>query len=344
MGGMTTEQTDVQERLRRWCAATLGEELVEVRRLTGGNSNETSLLLTDAGRRIIRRPPAAAISASAHSMEREHRILTALAQTDVPAPRPLALCTDPDVLGAQFIVMSFVDGVSLTDTLPAAYPPGAESARAIGEAFVDALAALHSAPWQEIGLADFGKPAGFLERQVSRWRGQYSRYKVREIPAFDQVADWLERSLPPSFEPGILHGDFHLDNCLVAKAPPARVLAIVDWEMATIGDPLLDLGLALAFWGDDRPAAPPFPHIQQVSRVPGSPSREELAARYAATSGRSVEHLPYYLALAFWKLAAIVEGAYAQLLSGQQDTDYARNLEHDVPALLEEAAGFAGLR
>jgi aminoglycoside phosphotransferase (APT) family kinase protein len=341
---MTMAPTEAHERLRRWCAEALGEEFVGLRRLTGGNSNETSLLETTAGKRILRRPPAAAISASAHSMEREHRILTALEGTAVAAPRPLALCTDSEVLGAQFLVMEFVDGVSLLDTLPPAYPEGAASARAIGEALVDALAALHSAPWREIGLADFGRPDGFLERQVTRWRGQYGTYKVREIPAFDRVADWLEANRPATFEPGILHGDFHLDNCLVSKEPPARVLAIVDWEMATIGDPLLDLGLALAFWGEERPPLPGFPRIQAVSRVSGSPSRQELADRYARASGRSVEHLPYYLALAFWKLAAIVEGAYAQLLGGRQDTDYARNLEHDVPALLEEAAGFCGLR
>ena len=341
MGEMA--DTEAPERLRRWCAEALGEELVAIRRLTGGNSNETNLLETSAGKRILRRPPAAAISPSAHSMEREYRVLTALVGTGVPAPRPLALCTDPEVVGAPFLVMDFVDGVSLLDTLPEAYPPGSDSVRAVGEALVDALATLHTAPWQEIGLADFGKPDGFLERQVPRWRGQYDRYKVRDIPAFDQVADWLADSTPPSFTPGILHGDFHLDNCLVSRTPPARVLAIVDWEMATIGDPLLDLGLALALWGTDRPARPGFPRIQAVSRVPGAPSRQELADRYARATGRSVEHLPYYLALAFWKLAAIVEGAYAQLLGGQQNTDYARNLEHDVPALLEEAAGFAGL-
>ena len=337
-------ETDAQERLRQWCAETLGEELVAIRRLAGGNSNETNLLETSAGRRVLRRPPPAAISPSAHSMEREFRILTALAATAVPVPRPLALCTDPEVVGSPFLVMDYVDGVSLLDTLPAGYPPGVDSVRAIGEALVDALAALHAAPWREIGLADFGKPDGFLERQVSRWRGQYDRYQVRELPAFDQVADWLVAARPASAEPAVLHGDFHLDNCIVSRTPPARVLAIVDWEMATIGDPLLDLGLLLAFWGPDRLERPAFPRIQGVSRIAGASSRQELADRYARASGRSLEHLPYYLALAFWKLAAIVEGAYAQLLDGQQDTDYARSLEHDVPALLAEAAGFAGLR
>src|SRR5712691_7251509 len=144
-------------------------------------------------------------------------------------------------------------------------------------------------------------------------------------------APWLEASRPPPQEPGILHGDFHLDNCLFRREPPIAIAGIVDWEISTIGDPLLDLGLLLALWGPDRLDPPAFPHIQAISRLPGSPSREELAARYAERSGRPVEHLAYYMALALWKLAAIVE------------SDYARDLEHDVPRLLDEAAVFAGL-
>ena len=329
--------------LAAWCEEVLGERFVSLTRLTGGNSNETHLLETDAGKRVLRRPPAAAIAPSAHSMAREHRILTALAATDAPAPAPLALCEDTAVLGAPFLVMSFVDGVSITDRLPSGYERLAEPARAIGEALIDALAALHLAPWRSLGLEDFGRPDGFLERQVGRWRGQYERYRVRDLPWFDELAAWLDASRPAAFEPGILHGDFHLDNCLLAREPPARVLAIVDWEMATIGDPLLDLGLVLALWGPERPAAPGFPAIQAVSRVPDAPRREELAARYAERTGRSLEALPFYLALALWKLAAIVEGAYAQYVAGVVDTPYARALEHDVPALLAEAAGFAGL-
>jgi aminoglycoside phosphotransferase (APT) family kinase protein len=276
-------------------------------------------------------------------MEREFRVLAALDGTDVPVPRPLGLCADPEVIGAPFLVTSFVDGVSVLDVLPEAYHPGADSVRAVGEALVDKLAAIHGAPWREIGLGDFGRPDGFLARQVGRWRSQYATYVTRDLPLFDAVADWLEANRPPDAEPGILHGDFHLDNCLIARSPPARVMAVIDWEMATIGDPLLDLGLVLAFWGPDRPPHPGFARIQAVSRLPGSPGREELARRYAARAQRSVDALPYYFALAFWKLAAIVEGAYAQYLAGEQDTEYARSLEHDVPALLAEAASFAGI-
>jgi aminoglycoside phosphotransferase (APT) family kinase protein len=154
---------------------------------------------------------------------------------------------------------------------------------------------------------------------------------------------WLQEHRPPDAAPAILHGDFHLDNCLVVHDGRARVAAIIDWEMATIGDPLLDLGLFLAFWGHDRPAQPAMPRIQAVSRLRGAPPREALAACYAEQTGRSVDHIAWYMTLAFWKLATIVEGAYAQHVRGALDSEYARALGDDVPRLLSEAARFAGI-
>ena len=309
--------------------------------LSGGNSNETLLLTSPAATRILRRPPhAASIDPSAHSMAREHRILVALDGRGVPAPRPLAYCDDPEVTPASMLVMERIDGVSLGAELPAAF--GGDT-RAVGEALVDALAALHTVDWRAAGLEGFGRVDGFLERQVPRWRSQYQRYAVRELELFEPVAEWLQSHLPPTLVPGIMHGDFHADNCLLTPGPPARVAAIIDYEMTTIGDPLLDLGLLLAFWGDERPARPAMPGVQAFTRGAGAPSRAELAQRYAEASGRSVEHLPFYLTLALWKLAAIVEGAYAHHLQGNLDTAYASELEHDVPALLREAAAFAGI-
>lgn len=324
--------------LRDWLQRTQpGESLQDLRLLPGGNSNETYLLQTTAGARIVRRPPTATIDPSAHSMAREHRMLSALIQTEVPAPRPLAFCEDPGILGAPFILMEMVEGMAPTRSLPDAY---ADDLQGASDAILDALAALHRVPWQEIGLADFGRPQGFLERQVARWRSQYARHQVRELPRFGQLADWLERHRPPAAAPAILHGDFHADNCLLCLDEP-RVSAIIDWEMATIGDPLLDLGLFLAFWGPQRPTPPAMPSVQGFSRVPGAPSRMQLADRYAALAGRSVEHIHYYLALAFWKLAAIVEGAYGHYLTGAMDNEYSRQLGADVPRLLEEAWQFA---
>ena len=311
-------------------------------RVGGGNSNATFLLRGPDGLLVLRRPPAEALSGTAHSMAREHRVLRALAGTGVPAPRPVAFCDDAEVTGAPFLVMEHVDGVSITDALPPAYDSGPAALRGLGEEMIDGLAALHRVDWEAAGLGDFGRPEQFLERQVPRWSRQYESHAVRDLPRFAQLAEWLEAHRPPRWTPGIMHGDFHLDNCLFARHEP-RLLAIIDWELTTIGDPLMDLGLVLAFWGARPLDAPAMPQVQAVSRRSGAPGRDELARRYAQRSGRSVEHLKWYMALAFWKLAAIVEGAYAQYLDGRLTTDYARRLGDDVPRLLEEAAHAAVL-
>jgi aminoglycoside phosphotransferase (APT) family kinase protein len=326
-------------RLAAWLTAALGDAgPFTLKRLSGGNSNETLALRSTTALRILRRPPATAIDRGAHEMAREHRVLTALAGTDVPAPRALALDADENRL-----VMEAIDGVSLTDAMPAGNDPSAEALAELGFAVVDALAQLHTAAWQDIGLAGFGRPDGFLARQVGRWRAQRERHRVRELPWFDELADWLEQERPAEASPALIHGDFHLDNCLVTRERPFRVAAIVDWEMATIGDPLLDLGLFLAFWGDDRLDPPAMPRVQGVSRLAKAPARTEIARRYEELTGRSTARLDWYMALALWKLAAIVEGAYAHHLQGRLTSDYARELETDVPALVREAAAIAGL-
>jgi aminoglycoside phosphotransferase (APT) family kinase protein len=310
----------------------------EVKTLTGGNSNETLLIRSPTAARVLRRPPAATIDASAHNVEREYRMLMALADTHVPVPRPLAAAREPTPGGPAALLMEHLNGISLTSELPASYPPDAVGT--VAYAVIDALADLHSLPWQDLGLEGFGRPERFLERQVGRWRNQYAVYKHRDLQDFDLVAQWLEDNRPPDGEPGILHGDFHVDNCLFTPTAPVRLLAIIDWEMSTIGDPLLDLGLMLGLWADDRPDPCAMPKIQGFSRAPGAPSRTELAARYSKRSGRSVEHLRYYMALALWKLAAIVEGAHMHYTAGRLENDYARALSDDVPRLLAEARRF----
>lgn len=309
--------------------------------LAGGRSNETLLLESPAGRRVLRRPPGARNAPGAHSMEREERLLRALDESAVPAPRPLALAGE-EVDGGPLLVMEWIAGLPLTDALPASYP--SDAAGQVGAAAIDALASLHAVDWRAAGLEGFGRPEAFLERQVDRWRTQYRGYQVRELADFEALAEWLDENRPSPTEPAILHGDFHLDNCLFSPAPPIRVEAVIDWETATIGDPLLDLGLLLGFWGTERPRHPAMPKVQGVSRGPGSPSRRQLAERYARRSGRSIERIEWYICAALWKLAAIVEGAYARQVRGELDSAWARSLEADVPALLAEAAELAEVR
>jgi aminoglycoside phosphotransferase (APT) family kinase protein len=345
MEGMSSQPAGTREPVSATLAAWLSERLgeagpFELTYLSGGNSNETLLLETPGRKAILRRPPKATLSPSAHSMEREFRVLTAVADTEVPAPRPLALA-GPDDEGGPFLLMECVEGFAILDDLPPDYPPGLDSLRAVGEATVEALAQLHSVDWRAAGLEGFGRPDGFIERQVGRWRGQFESYQVREIADFDWLAEWLEANRPPAGEPGILHGDFHLDNCLFTLTPPIGVRAIIDWEMATIGDPLVDLGLLLGLWGPERRQPPAIDNLQGASRVEGAPSREGLAAHYAEHSGRSVEHLDWYMCLALWKLGAVIEGAYAHYVKGNVDSEYAKSLGTDIPQLMAEARAIA---
>ena len=313
----------------------------DLRPLAGGNSNETMLLRAGDERLVMRRPPRATIDSSAHNVAREERILAALSPTGVPVPRPRGLCVEEGVPEAPFLLMAEVEGVSLGDELPAEWAddPGA-AVGTVGREAAIALADLHTLDWRGLGLGDFGRPDEFLARQVPRWRKQLDRSRHRELPDFEPVAEWLEENRPPDVAPGILHGDFHVDNCLFAVEPRPRLAAIIDWEMSTIGDPLLDVGLFLGFWGDERAQPMGMPWVQAISRVKGAPCRNELAALYEERSGRSLARLPYYMALAFWKLAAIVEGAHAHYVAGRTDAPYAAALEHDVPALLAEARWF----
>ena len=319
----------------------------ELTRLTGGNSNETYLLHQRDGDYVLRRPPRHALSASAHNLAREYRVLVALEAAGAPAPRPLGLCEDTDVPGAPFLLMEHIDrSCSLTDALPSAWAGTADAITVVADEVVDALTAVHRVDWRAAGLDGFGRPDGFLARQVPRWYGQWQSIRCRPLPEMDRLAEWLDARRPAAAagatDPvaGLVHGDFHLDNCLFSDTGP-RLRAVIDWEMATVGDPLLDLGLLLAFWGPRPADTPGMAQIQAVSRAPGAPPREHLLDRYENGVGRRVPDVAYYRVLALFKLAAIVEAAYAQYRSGRLETAYAAALEHDVPALLAEAATLA---
>jgi aminoglycoside phosphotransferase (APT) family kinase protein len=311
-------------------------------RLGGGNSNVTQIVHSDDGELILRRPPDDAISESAaRGVRREHRMLTALAG-HAPVPRVIAFCDDRTVIGQPFIITERIEGVSITTSLPPAYPADAETLTRIGEELVDALAQIHTVDWAALGIAGPATPGDYLRSQVERWRKTRAAESVRDLPLVDVVARWLLDNLPVAAPARIVHGDYHLDNTLFREDAP-RLAAVIDWELSTIGDPLADLGLMLAFWGERPVDAPGFAFVQAVTRTPGVVARDRLAKRWSDRTGLAIDDLRFYLAFACWRLAVIVEGAYVLYCTGRVASSYSRDLGEDVPRLLAEAAAIAGI-
>ncbi|MEX2459551.1 MAG: phosphotransferase family protein [Actinomycetota bacterium] len=318
-----------------------GSELTAVR-ISGGASNEMFELRRGAETWILRRPPRYKVSKSAHDMGREFRVLTALEGTAVPHPRPLLLCDDPEPIGAPFFLMERVDGFAPRDPLPAPFDADPTVRRAMGFSLVDGIAQLATVDWRAAGLEGFGRPEGFLERQVRRWLGQLETYRSREIPGIEEVGRWLESERPPDGAPAILHGDYQFTNVMFANDPPARLAAVVDWEQSTIGDPLVDLGWLLAGWQDPGEDETRFTSAYFADRS-GLPTRDELASRYGEVSGRSLEHLRYYQVLALFKLACILEGSYHRFATGRSTFPVHEAMGPLVLKLARQASGQAGL-
>lgn len=335
---MSDDLESMNRPVARWLEANAGVSGVRIlRRLSGGNANLTLRLDSDAGPLVLRTPPENAISSTAHrGIERESRVLRAL-DGRARVPKMVAWCEDTSVIGRPFLVVGHVDGVAITDTLPGAYPDTLETVNRLGESLVDELAVVHSLPWESLGLERFGRPEQFLERQITRWRDTRAAAPVRELPLLAELAGWLLENLPAQGHASLIHGDYHLDNTLSFPDRP-ELAAIIDWELATIGDPLADLALLLMFWGPRQLDPPGFRHIQAITRREGVHSRRALAERWSRATGLPLHDLDFYLCFAFWRLAAIVEGAWELYSAGKVDSDYARGLEYDVPALLEEAA------
>jgi aminoglycoside phosphotransferase (APT) family kinase protein len=325
------------EKFQQWAETELGLHGARIEKeLAGGNSNLTQLVVHDRGRLVIRSAPANTISPKAHlGVQREATFMSALAG-HAPVPKVLCWCDDEEVLGYPFAVIEFIDGVAITEKLPASYD-NIDALNSLGLQLASALGTIARAPWQELGLADMGRPDNFLVRQIERWLKVRNNQPTRDLPQIKQLGEWLLENVPGDGPVGVFHGDYHLDNTLCHPERP-ELLAVIDWEMGTIGDPLADLGLLLMFWGPRAISPPGFAHIQAATRKEGVISRQELVKAWTKTSGIEPRHMEFYLCFAFWRLAAIVEGAYGLYLNGKIDTDYARGLEWDVPALLQEAA------
>jgi aminoglycoside phosphotransferase (APT) family kinase protein len=280
--------------------------------IAGGRSNLTFRLTDTDGRRLVlRRPPLGHVLATAHDMAREHRIVTAVGQTDVPVPQTFGLCEDVTVNDAPFYVMDFVDGVVLDAPEKAASVP-VELRRPLSEHLIDVLADLHAVDVDTVGLGDLAKREGYVERQVKRWTTQWERSKTRELPAIDEVGRLLGERIPVQQGVSIAHGDYRFGNCLVDPTR-GRVAAVLDWELCTLGDPLADVGYLGVYWSD--PGAAPRRH-NDPSGAEGFPSFADLLDRYERRTGRDLSAIDYYVAFSSWRLAVISEGVYARYLHG----------------------------
>ncbi|MHB1911204.1 MAG: phosphotransferase family protein [Acidimicrobiales bacterium] len=302
--------------------------------IAGGRSNLT-FKVTDARgcRMVLRRPPISHVLASAHDMGREHRIISALHHTPVPVPIALGFCQDESINERPFYVMDFVEGHILRDSGQTEKLMDADTRRAMGNDLVDVLAAIHAVDVDAVGLGDLGRREGYIERQLKRWYGQFQQSRAQEeeggfgrpAPIVDEVHEALMARIPPQREGTLVHGDYRLDNTMVGEE--GKVRAVLDWELCTLGDPLADVGTLHVYWSDRNETAglPVVP----TTALPGFPARDELSARYAATSGREISDLPYYTAFAYWRLACIIEGVYARYAAGAMGGD------------TSQAAGFA---
>jgi aminoglycoside phosphotransferase (APT) family kinase protein len=307
--------------------------------IAGGHSNLTfSVTDQNAKRWVLRRPPLGHVLATAHDMRREHTIISALGPTSVPVPPAIGLCMDDAVNGAPFYVMGFVDGHVIRDTSIAEKVLDDAGRRRAGDSIADVMADIHAVDVDAVGLGDLGKKEGYIARQLKRWYSQFqasNELTERPVPAVHEVHDTLAARIPDQGPATIVHGDYRLDNCMVGD--DGRVVAVLDWEICTLGDPLADVGLLMVYWNDpgDAPSLTTAP-----TTAPGFPRRADLRDRYAERSGRDLSHLDFYVAFAYWKLACIIEGVYSRYLHGAMGDKKAPGFElfaKQVSALAESA-------
>ena len=308
------------ERLGRWMDSQdlpgRGEPVTS-RFISGGASNEIFAINRGDFHAVLRRPPRAVPKGRNETMLREYRVLEALNGTDVPHPEAYAACDDHDVIGASFYLMSLIDGwspMNMGDTWPAPFDTDLDARYGLGIQLVDGIARLARVDWKARGLEGFGKPEGFHDRQVDRWLAHLAAVQFRDLPGLDEASEWLRAHKPSHWEPGIIHGDYQFANVMFSHGAPARLAAMVDWEMSTVGDPLLDLAWVMNGWtdpGEDRTSG--------YVDCTGMPSRDEMLHHYATVSGRNVEEIDYYIILARFKLAIVLEGGYARVVSGEAD-------------------------
>nr|WP_206419830.1 phosphotransferase [Minwuia thermotolerans] len=292
-----------------------------VRQFQGGMSNPTYFLETPSRRYVMRKKPPGELLKSAHQVDREYRVMKALAATPVPVPEVLALCMDDDVIGQAFYVMEHVEGRVLIDP---AVPSMTNAERsALYDHFIEVLAALHKVDPEAVGLGDFGRPGNYYARQISRWSKQYVASKTEEIPEMEALMEWLPENIPDAEEVSIVHGDYRIGNCVLHPTEP-RIVAVLDWELSTLGHPLADVAYcAQEYYG--HAAEGGFAHLDDPREI-GIPTEQEFLQRYADLTGQGeIENWPFYIAYTMFRSAAIVQGVYRRGLDGNASSDAAKN-------------------
>ncbi|EHR51444.1 putative aminoglycoside phosphotransferase [Saccharomonospora marina XMU15] len=316
-------RTHLERELPGLVAGPLNAQVVE-----GGRSNLTYVVSDGTNRWVVRRPPLGHVLPTAHDMGREHKVLSALGPTAVPVPPTRLLCTDESVIGAPFYVMDFVEGTPYRKAEELA-ALGERRTRHIADALIDTLGDLHAVDFVSVGLSDFGRPEGYLERQLRRWKKQLDASRSRDLPGIETLHERLAARLPASGSPTIVHGDYRLDNVLVGSDD--QIKAVLDWEMSTLGDPLTDLALLIAY---AQLSTLDVGVVSNVSAAPGYPAADEVITRYTQRSGRDVSALNWYVAFAFFKLAVILEGIYYRFSQGKTVGEGFEAIGDGVPPLV----------
>jgi aminoglycoside phosphotransferase (APT) family kinase protein len=325
---------------------TGGETLLGIEPIKGGASCEMFHLFCSSvlGRQqwIVRRAPVTGVSDTAHNVMREYKIIEALRNGDVPVPQLLAASDDCAIMGAPFFVMKYIEGEVIRQALPDDYLINPQSQSCIGEELIDKLAALHAFDWRNTAIASLARPDNYLERQVERWMGQLEKYRSRELPVIDTIARWLDANRPAHGDITVMHGDYKLDNVIFSRLAPPQILSLLDFEMTTVGDPLIDLAWAMIFWPDDGNViafVPPGSDRGMSAEYCQTPG--QLIQRYAEKTGRDLSQLQWYHAFSAWKLAIVLEGSYAKYLSGKSNNPNHQFMGAVIDTLLQRAQRFA---
>jgi aminoglycoside phosphotransferase (APT) family kinase protein len=302
----------------------IGEGSLQVRQFPSGASNLTYLLQIGSWQGVLRRPPFGPVPPKAHDMERESSLLRRIHPVFPLAPLPYAFCSDLDILGVPFYVMERREGIVINDAFPPGITPDKGLCQRISAMVVDTLVQIHAVDWRAAGLAAFGHPDGFLARQVKGWIERYFRAQTDDIPQVQPLTNWLAENIPPGPAPTLIHNDFKLNNILLDAHDLARPVAVLDWEMATIGDPLFDLAVSLGYWVNAEDPVELQTVLPSVTMVPGFINREAFMHLYASRSGRDLSSMQFYMTFAYFKLAVIIQQIYARWQKGQtQDERFA---------------------